>query len=105
MISASSDRLMAYGGWKHPPKILGTTLDMNMKFLPDAGIYKEAQNRKNNDITSLVCKLKTKISKNPIFDQNLENPTFGNETFRHADFLLQDSQYRYLKLSDRYLKD
>ena len=28
-----------------PPKISGTTLGMTMKFLPDVGNYKEAQNQ------------------------------------------------------------
>ena len=48
-----------------------------MKFLPDVGIYKKAQNQKNFDITGPVCKLKTKIPKIPII---------GNVTSRHANF-------------------
>ena len=46
MASAFSDSLMAFGGGNYPPKISGTTKGMNMKFLPDAAIYKEAQNHK-----------------------------------------------------------
>ena len=65
MASASSDSLMASKGCFHPPKISGTTKGMNMNFLPDVGVYKEARNQiKNFDITGPVCKLQTKI---PIF--------------------------------------
>ena len=46
-----------------------------MRFLPDFGIYKEAQN-KQIDITGLVYVLQTKIPKIPIF---------GNATSRHAN--------------------
>ena len=48
MASAFSDSLMASGGEvvPPPPKISGTTKGMTMKFLPDVGVYKEAQNQK-----------------------------------------------------------
>ena len=49
MASAFSDSLMASGdggGGSTPPKISGTTKGMTMKFLPDVGIHKEAQNQK-----------------------------------------------------------
>ena len=37
----------------------GSTKGMTLKILPDVGIYKWAQNRKNNyDITCLVCELR-----------------------------------------------
>ena len=36
------------------------TKGMTMKFLPQAGMHKEAQNKKI-DISGLVCKLQTKI--------------------------------------------
>ena len=53
MASAFSDSLMASGGgWKHPPEISKTTKGMTMKFIPDGGTYKEAQNQKN--ISGLV---------------------------------------------------
>ena len=48
-----------------------------MKFLPDVGIHKEARNQKKIDITGPVCKLQTKI---------LKNPNFGNATSMHANF-------------------
>ena len=60
-------------GW-----ILVTTKGMTMKFLPDVGIYKETRNKKKNfDIISPVCKLQTKVPKNPIF---------WNANSRHAKF-------------------
>ena len=34
--------------WGKYTKISGTTKSMNMKFLPDVGIYKEAQNQDKN---------------------------------------------------------
>ena len=46
MAFAFSDRVMASGGWFHPPKISGTTKGMTMKTLPDADIHKEARNQK-----------------------------------------------------------
>ena len=48
--SAFSDSLKASGegGGSTPPEISGTTKGMTMKFLPDVGIYKEAQNQKKN---------------------------------------------------------
>ena len=47
MTSASSDSLIASkgGGWKQPPKTSETTKSITMKFLPDIGIDKEAQNQ------------------------------------------------------------
>ena len=49
-----------------------------MKFLPDVGTHKEAQNQRTFfDATGPVCKLQTKILKNTIF---------ANTTFRHANF-------------------
>ena len=45
MTSAFSDSLME-GVESTPPKISGTTKGMTMKFLPDAGIYSEARNKK-----------------------------------------------------------
>ena len=53
-----------------PIKISGTTKDMTMTFLPDVGIYKEAQNQKI-DIAGPVCKLQTK--------------DFWKSTSRHAN--------------------
>ena len=46
MASAFSDSLMTsgMGMWIHPTEISKTTKGMTMKFLPDVGIYKEAQN-------------------------------------------------------------
>ena len=38
-----------------------------MKFLPDVVIYKEAQNQNKIDIAGPVCKLQTKIQRNPVF--------------------------------------
>ena len=49
-----------------------------MKFLPIVGINMEAQNQKTSfDISSLVCRLQTKIPKILIF---------VNAKFRHVDF-------------------
>ena len=61
----------------HSPTISETTIDTTTKYLPDIGIYKEAQNQKKIDISGSVCKLLTKIPKNSIF---------GNGTSRHAIF-------------------
>ena len=86
MASAFSDSLMASGGdGSVPLRSRGLQkVCMTMKFLPDVGVYKEAWNQKKNfDITGLVCKLQTKILKNPIF---------GNATSRHAK-ILQECQY------------
>ena len=77
MASAFSDNLMASGGVQPiHPKISGTTKGTTMKFLPDVGVHKDAQNQKIFDITGPVCKLQTKIPKIPIF---------GNATSRHAN--------------------
>ena len=58
MASASSDSLMASGGWQHsdsliasgdgniPPNISRTSKVMTMKFLPNVGIYQEARDQK-----------------------------------------------------------
>ena len=67
MASAFPDSLMASEGWDYPPEISGTTKGITINFLPDVGNYKEARNQKKFDITCLVCKLQTKIPKNPIF--------------------------------------
>ena len=76
MTSAISDSLMLSGGWKqHPPEISKTTKGMTMKFLPDSGTYKEAQNQRF-DKSGLVCKLQTKIPK---------ISKFGNATSRHTN--------------------
>ena len=50
MGSASSDNLIESrgAGNTHTPKISGTTKGMTMKFLPDVGIYMEAQNQKTS---------------------------------------------------------
>ena len=49
MAYAFSDNLMASGGrWIHHPEISRTTKGMAMKFLPDVGNHKEAQNYKKN---------------------------------------------------------
>ena len=80
MASAFSNDLMASGGgggWFQSREILGTTKGMTMKFIPDVGIHKEAQNKKKFDKTGRVCKLRTKIPKIPIF---------GNAASRHANF-------------------
>ena len=45
MASAFYDRYMEYGWWKHTHTL--TTMGMSMKFLPDVGIYEEAQNKHN----------------------------------------------------------
>ena len=37
---------MVSGGWKHPPKVSETTKGVILKFLPDFGPSKEAQNKK-----------------------------------------------------------
>ena len=57
-------------------KISETTERMTMKFLPDVK-QGGTKSKKNFDITWLVCKLQTKIPKNPIF---------RNATSRHANF-------------------
>ena len=48
MASAFSDSFNGIwgGGGSTPTKILGTTKGMTMKFLPDVGTHKEAQNKK-----------------------------------------------------------
>ena len=50
MASAFSDSLIASGGGRNiPRKISGTTNGRTMKFLPDVGFYKEAQNQKKSE--------------------------------------------------------
>ena len=45
---------------------------MTMKYLADAGTHMKAQNQKRIEISGLVCKLESKIPKNPIFEmQNI----------------------------------
>ena len=67
MAPAFSDSFMVSGGWKHLPKISRATKGITMKFLPDVGSYKEAQNQKYfwHSWSGLYIK-----------DQNPENPDF-----------------------------
>ena len=57
-------------GWNHPLKISGTTKGMNMKFLQDVGIYKEAQNPTFFDIKGPVCKLQSKLPRKQFWKYN-----------------------------------
>ena len=77
MVSAFSDSLIAPGGVKTPPEISKTEKDMTIKFSLDFVTYMEVQNQQKFDIDGPVCKLQTKILKEPIF---------GNASSRHANF-------------------
>ena len=50
-----------------PPEISKTTKGMTVKFLSYVGTHMEAQNKKNSEMSDLVCKLQAKIPKIPIF--------------------------------------